>query len=72
MIPCARCNRQSSVDADTLTDPGGDPDLLPIVVAPAGWMPDPDDEDRIVCHGCATPDELEADDARAATACGRR
>lgn len=52
MITCARCNVVAPIDADELTDPGGDSDLLPLIVPP--WV------------GCPTPTTGTASSARAA------
>lgn len=32
-------------------------DLPEVIVPAAGWLMDPDDEDQVICHGCATQDE---------------
>lgn len=66
---CARqaspgCLRSFDVDEGELTgDSGGDPALLPVVVPPAGWLPDPDatSDDAFICKPCATPGERAAD-----------
>jgi hypothetical protein len=55
--PVIRCNRPSPIHPDCLLGDGqGDPAPL-VVVAPPGWLDDPDDVDRLICRGCATPDE---------------
>lgn len=56
------CTRVSDVDPATPTDLGSDPALLLIGVAPPLRMPNPEDEDRIMCMGCATA-ELGEDNA---------
>ncbi len=62
---CARCRRPAPIDPDELTgDGGGDPSLLPVLVPPPGWLPDPDDEDRIICRRCATEAEVDEDAER--------
>lgn len=62
-IECARheneaCQEKTLIAADELTsDGGGDPLLLPVLIAPDGWMDDPDG-DGLICRRCATKDEL--------------
>ncbi len=59
---CARCRRPAPIAPDELAgDDGGDPSVLPVLVPPPGWLPDPHDEDRIICRPCAT-DEAELDE----------
>jgi len=63
LITCARCDRQIAVDLDELRGGGGgDPKFLPVLIPPNGsdWIPDPDDEDRLICGECATPEEATA------------
>jgi len=47
---CARCGIPAPIDPDELLgDGGGDSGVLPAVVPPPGWFPDPDDPDLLVC-----------------------
>ena len=75
VVTCARCGRPAPIDPEDLRGPTFDPDdgtpndpSLPVVVVPpAGWIGDPDD-DGLVCGDCATPDEVRewmADNAQA-------
>jgi len=65
VVWCSRCNRPAPINEAALAgDGGGDPSLLPVLIPPGGWLPDPDDEDRIICRPCATEAELDEDDER--------
>jgi len=49
-IACACCGLPVPIDLAVLIgDGGGDSDMIPVVVPPPGWFPDPDDPDRLLC-----------------------
>ncbi|MEJ7790182.1 MAG: hypothetical protein WKF29_09905 [Thermoleophilaceae bacterium] len=64
LIRCSRCDKPAPV-TEELTGPTFDPDdgtpndpnLLVVLVPPAGWIGDPD-SDGIVCGDCAEPEEI--------------
>lgn len=57
---CARCRNPAPIDPSELVgDGGGDPELMIVLVPPAGWMGDPDDmHGGVLCGTCATPEEI--------------
>jgi hypothetical protein len=64
VIRCSRCDHDAPSECDAVQaligDGQGDPSLLPVLTPPEGWIVDPDDDERVVCHGCATSAEAAA------------
>lgn len=72
---CSRCNQPVPIDYDAMlnvetgfttvddfekpTSPPSGEDMPLVIPPPAGWLADPDDEDRFICRGCATEAELD-------------